>query len=168
MSERALTWAPRLAASLRGAHASVAAVHRARARATYQAIRRTVPRRTGHLARSLALREAGTTSAITYPAEYRALDEGGVVRPQHGAWLAVPIGPHVRARSPREDGRLIVIRRSDGRLYLLRRRGRVGEIRWRLVAQIRQRATGFASRPIALATPITTRELEAQIVRSTT
>lgn len=166
MAENSTEWGRRMERNLRHLHEDARKTHRGLVDQTSRRVRLAAPRRTGELRRSIDVEHKPDHSTISYPEKYAALDHGGVIHPTHGAWLAVPVRRGLPA-SPRQDAGLFSIQLSDGRVVLAKRRGRMAEIRWRLVKSIRLRATGFASKTIARAEQDITDELAKRLVEQT-
>jgi len=107
-------------------------------------MRRRSPRRTGALQRAIAVVRTTDGAGVTFPARYAIHDQGGVIRPTRGRWLAVPIAGTPRDLPPRMTGRHFVLRTRGGRLFLALPGGALN-IRYRLVRSIRIRRSGFAT-----------------------
>lgn len=154
MADQLHAWAPPTAAALRDVANVVHATLVERARRWLEDARRGAPVDRGDLARSI---DAQVTDdhriAVSMPARYAVVEDGGTIRPRRGQWLAVPIVPAAALLpGPRSDiGGLFVVVRRDGRRFLASRAGGSIDLRWRLVRDITIRGRGFMREAFARA-----------------
>ncbi len=144
MSTELRDWAPALALRLRRMPARVTAKLRALTFAAGQDARRAVHVDTGELKRSIyaVLDARGIRIGATAPYA-RIEEEGGLILPTRGRYLAIPLKKGLPRLGPRHDGNLFVFRSRDGRLFLARRDGKQLDVRWKLQASVRRKAHPF-------------------------
>lgn len=141
MSTELRDWAPRIALRLRDLPKRQEAKLRALVFAAGQDARRNVHVVSGDMKRSIyaVLEKRRIRIGATVP--YAQIEEeGGVLVPTRGRYLAIPLQKGLPRSGPRADGKLFAFRSRDGRLFLARRDGKQLDVRWKLQTSVVRKA----------------------------